>query len=208
MFIEPKLHDRFSEKQTGWIEIICGSMFSGKTEELIRRVNRATIAKQTVKILKPAIDKRYDEKDIISHNQNYVESIPIEKAEDILIYTENCQVVAIDEAQFFDNKLVEVCTELANHGFRVIVSGLDMNFEGKPFGVIPELMSVAEYVTKLHAICAKCGDVGNYSFRLVDQEEEVLLGEKNHYEARCRKCFNIGMEERKRKLEIMQKINE
>ena len=188
MFIEP--HLGLEESRTsGWIEVICGSMFSGKTEELIRRLNRALLARQHVEIFKPKIDTRYDEDNVVSHNENYIRSTAVSFANDILLLAGNCHVVGVDEAQFFDKDLVDVCCKLANAGKRVIVAGLDMDFEGNPFGVMPDLMATSEFVTKVHAICMKCGGIASYSYRLIDQREQVVLGEKGEYEARCRKCF-------------------
>ncbi|MDJ1502941.1 thymidine kinase [Xanthocytophaga agilis] len=205
MFIEPhlgKYHRDKNLRTTGWIEVICGSMFSGKTEELIRRLNRANIARQKVEIFKPAIDTRYHDIDVVSHNSNSIPSTPISTPQEIFLWTSNCEVVGIDEAQFFDDSLVEVCVTLANTGKRVIIAGLDMDFQGRPFGSMPALMAVAEFVTKVHAICAVCGSVASYSFRLNASQERVLLGETDSYEARCRRCYNEGMleQERKRKL--------
>ena len=187
MFLEPQLNPH---RQTGWIEVICGSMFSGKTEELIRRVNRALIAKQKVIIFKPARDNRYDDIKVVSHNRNEIHSLPIEVSTQILALSQDCEVVAIDEAQFFDKDLPEVCNTLANRGVRVVISGLDMDFQGKPFGVMPQLITIAEFVTKVHAICMRCGGIASYSFRLSADKEQVLLGEKDIYEPRCRHCFN------------------
>ncbi|MDX1903709.1 MAG: thymidine kinase [Thermonemataceae bacterium] len=184
MFVEPHL-----PQKTGWIEVICGSMFSGKTEELIRRLNRAKIAKQKVEIFKPAIDTRYHEADVVSHNANAIRSTPINASAEIYLYASNCEVVGIDEAQFFDNEIVEVCNKLANMGKRVIIAGLDMDYLGKPFGAMPELIAIAEYVTKVHAICMQCGGVAQYSHRLVDKNDTILLGETEKYEALCRNCF-------------------
>ncbi|GAB4340452.1 MAG: thymidine kinase [Flammeovirgaceae bacterium] len=196
MFIEPRQHQRHSQDRIGWIEVICGSMFSGKTEELIRRINRAIIAQQEVRIFKPALDVRYDSSRVVSHNKNALSSFPITHSSEILEKLGNCKVVAIDEAQFFDSELTNVCVKLANDGCRVIVSGLDMDYLGKPFGEMPNLMAVAEYVTKLHAICVQCGEVAMYSYRLALSEKQVLLGEKKEYEARCRKCFYKGIQEK------------
>jgi len=190
MFLEPQSNNTTTEQ--GWIEVVCGSMFSGKTEELIRRVNRAVIAQQEVMIFKPAIDVRYDDVKVVSHNSNEVVSTPINHTSEIMKQVGLADVVAIDEAQFMDEGLVDVCVELANEGRRVIVCGLDMDFEGKPFGVMPQLMSVAEYITKLHAICMKCGCTASYSYRLGASKEKVLLGETDVYEARCRPCFVKG----------------
>ncbi|WP_044207858.1 thymidine kinase [Flammeovirga sp. OC4] len=197
MFVEPRFQDRTENKPIiGWIEVVCGSMFSGKTEELIRRVNRATIAKQVVHIFKPAVDTRYHEENVVSHNANSIISTPVKSAEEITQYVAKNEVIAIDEAQFFDNKLVDVCVDLANAGHRIIVCGLDMDFQGKPFEPMPQLMAIAEYVTKLHAICVKCGEPALYSYRLTASEEQVLLGETDSYEARCRKCYQKGMSSR------------
>lgn len=164
-------------------------MFSGKTEELIRRLNRALIAKQRVEIFKPAIDKRYDENNVVSHNENIIRSTPVQFADDILLLAGNCDVVGIDEVQFFDAQIISVVEQLANNGIRVIVAGLDMDFEGNPFEPMPQLLAIAEYVTKVHAICMKCGDLASYSYRLSEEKSKVMLGEKESYEARCRKCF-------------------
>ncbi len=182
MFIESYLgKNKPGSGKAGCIEIICGSMFSGKTEELIRRLNRAILAKQKVEIFKPALDTRYHEFDVVSHNENAIRSTPVQFAEDILLRAGNCDVVGIDEAQFFDTQIVEVVVKLANAGKRVILAGLDMDFAGKPFEPMPQLMAVAEYVTKVHAICMKCGDLASYSFRLSDSKQKVVLGEKNAY---------------------------
>lgn len=191
MFIEPK-RGRIHEQRTGWIEVVCGSMFSGKTEELIRRLNRAKIAKQKVEIFKPAIDVRYHEVDIVSHNQTAIRSTPVYSSEEILLMTYDCEVVGIDEAQFFDAGIVDVVNKLAENGKRVIIAGLDMDSRGIPFGPMPNLMSIAEYVTKVHAICVVCGDIANYSYRKVPNQQQVMLGESDSYEARCRKCFHAG----------------
>jgi thymidine kinase len=179
----------------GWIEVICGSMFSGKTEELIRRLNRARIARQKVEIFKPEMDVRYDLEKVVSHDSNSILSTPIQSSSQILLYTNNdVNVVGIDEAQFFDEELPLVCNTLANNGIRVIVAGLDMDYLGKPFGPIPALLATAEYVTKIHAICMTCGDLANYTHRLVSNDRLVVLGEKDLYEPLCRKCY---MEEKK-----------
>lgn len=191
MFIEPK-RERIHEQRTGWLEVVCGSMFSGKTEELIRRLNRAKIAKQKVEIFKPAIDVRYHEVDIVSHDQTAIRSTPVHSSEEILLMTSDCEVVGIDEAQFFDRGIVEVVNKLAENGKRVIIAGLDMDSRGIPFGPMPALMSIAEYVTKVHAICMVCGDIANYSYRKVPNKQQVMLGESDSYEARCRKCFHAG----------------
>lgn len=192
MFIEPSLHKHDSQK-IGWIEVICGSMFSGKTEELIRRLNRARIAQQKVEIFKPKIDNRYHDENVVSHNQNSIRSTPIDFAQDILLRYDGCDVVGIDEAQFFDDEIVNVCLMLANKGIRIIVAGLDMDYKGNPFGCMPALMAVAEFVTKVHAICMQCGGIASYSYRLNASQEKVLVGERDHYEARCRICFNEGL---------------
>ncbi|PIP54269.1 MAG: thymidine kinase [Bacteroidetes bacterium CG23_combo_of_CG06-09_8_20_14_all_32_9] len=173
----------------GWIEVICGSMFSGKTEELIRRLKRAKIARQKVEIFKPKIDIRYSVDEVVSHDENTIHSTPVDTASNILLLVSNVDVVGIDEAQFFDNALVDVCNTLANSGVRVIVAGLDMDFTGKPFGPIPGLLAVAEYVTKVHAICMQCGNLAHYSFRKVASEKLVLLGETQEYEPLCRDCY-------------------
>ncbi|HAH37394.1 MAG TPA: thymidine kinase [Algoriphagus sp.] len=189
MFIEPSIGRKNNPEKKGQIEVICGSMFSGKTEELIRRLNRAKIARQKVEIFKPSIDKRYHEEDVVSHNENSIRSTPVNFAEDILLLSGNCDVVGIDEVQFFDDQIVTVAQKLANQGKRVILAGLDMDFEGLPFEPMPKLMAVAEFVTKVHAICMKCGDLAAFSLRLSDARQKVMLGEKDSYEARCRKCF-------------------
>jgi thymidine kinase len=196
MFIEPHLGRKEASSRAGWIEVICGCMFSGKTEELIRRLNRALIARQNVEIFKPVTDKRYHDQHIVSHNENTIRSTPVNFASDILLLAGDCDVVGIDEAQFFDEAIVEVCNALANNGKRVIVAGLDMDFEGKPFGSMPNLLAVAEFVTKVHAICAQTGELASYSFRLSEHNEQVLLGEKSEYEARSRRSFMEGMKNR------------
>jgi thymidine kinase len=195
MFIEPHLT---SEKR-GWIEVICGSMFSGKTEELIRRLKRAKIANLRVEIFKPAIDTRYHEQKIVSHDENAIQSTPIETSTSILLMAGEVDVIGIDEAQFFDDQLPEVCDQLALRGIRVIVAGLDMDYRARPFGQIPYLLAKADYITKLHAICVKCGNIANYSYRKKTAGGEaaggqasggqVLLGEKDLYEPRCRRCY-------------------
>jgi len=188
MFLEKDLSDK---RQRGWIEVICGSMFSGKTEELIRRLNRARIAKQRVEIFKPVIDTRYSSGDVVSHDENAIRSTPVDTASNILLLTGDVDVIGIDEAQFFDTALVEVCDKLADMGIRVIVAGLDMDFKGKPFGPIPQLLATAEFVTKVHAICMRCGSLAQYSHRLLTEDKLVMLGEKNEYEPLCRECFNL-----------------
>lgn len=174
----------------GGIEVICGSMFSGKTEELIRRINRARYARLSVTVFKPKLDVRYDENDVVSHNAVTAASTAVDKSGKILLLAGHAQVVGIDEAQFFDAGLTEVCLTLANKGIRVIIAGLDMDFKGRPFGPMPALMAIAESVTKVHAVCVKCGNPALYSYRLVPGKEKVLLGEKESYEPRCRICYN------------------
>ncbi len=183
MFIERNINTR---KKTGSLEVIAGSMFSGKTEELIRRLKRAKIAQQKVEIFKPAIDVRYSASDVVSHDENSISSTPVSNSANILLLSGNVDVIGIDEAQFFDKGLVEVAVKLANLGIRVIVAGLDMDFKGEPFGPIPELMAVADHVDKVHAICVKCGNVAQFSHRLSNKEQVVLLGEKDVYEPLCR----------------------
>lgn len=174
----------------GWIEVICGSMFSGKTEELIRRMKRAQFAKQKVEIFKPSIDTRYDEINVVSHNANSIVSTPVPSSSNILLLANDVDVVGIDEAQFFDSELVHVCNKLAENGIRVIVAGLDMDYTGKPFGPIPALLACAEYVTKVHAICMTCGNPALYSHRKTADTSLVMLGETESYEPLCRECFN------------------
>ncbi|MBK3518064.1 thymidine kinase [Carboxylicivirga marina] len=186
MFLENKAN---RESQKGWIEVIVGSMFSGKTEELLRRLKRAKIAQQRVEIFKPMVDVRYSETEVVSHDDNAIRSTPVESSGNIMLLSGNVNVVGIDEAQFFDNGLANVCHQLANQGIRVIVAGLDMDFKGKPFGPIPSLLATAEYVTKVHAICMRCGDLAQFSHRLSDEEKLVVLGEKGEYEPLCRCCF-------------------
>ena len=173
----------------GRIEVVCGSMFSGKTEELIRRMRRAKFAKQKVEIFKPSLDTRYSEEDVVSHDQTSIRSTPIDSSSSILSLTSDIEVVGIDEAQFFDNSLVEVCNQLANRGLRVIVAGLDMDYKGIPFGPIPALCAIADEVTKVHAICVKCGALAYVSHRLVNNDKLVLLGEQDEYEPLCRECY-------------------
>lgn len=179
------------KEHKGWIEVIVGSMFSGKTEELIRRLNRARIARQTVEIFKPKIDTRYSEDEVVSHNSNSIRSTPVTSSGNILLMVSDVEVVGIDEAQFFDAGLVAVCKQLADQGVRVIVAGLDMDFQGKPFGPIPALLATAEYVTKVHAICMKCGALAQYSHRTSSSQDLVVLGETDSYEPLCRECFNL-----------------
>ncbi len=188
MFLEKK---NTESTRRGWIEVICGSMFSGKTEELLRRLNRARIAKQTIEIFKPHVDVRYSETKVVSHDERAIQSTPVDSALNILLYVnDKVDVVGIDEAQFFDNTLIDVCNQLANRGIRVIVAGLDMDYLGNPFGPMPQLLSIAEYVTKVHAICIRCGSLAQYSHRIVASEKLVLLGETNEYEPLCRECYN------------------
>lgn len=184
MFIEPN----FKGERRGWIEVICGSMFSGKTEELIRRLKRVKIASLKAEIFKPAIDVRYDELKIVSHDENKINSTPIDNSQTILLLAQDVDVVGIDEAQFFDDQIAHVCETLALKGMRVIVAGLDMDYQGKPFGQMPNLLAVADYITKLHAICVVCGNIANVSYRKVNTGGQVLLGEKDVYEPRCRIC--------------------
>jgi len=188
MFLEP----HFKGQRAGWIEVICGSMFSGKTEELIRRLKRAKFARQRVEIFKPKVDTRYDEQKIVSHDANHILSTPVSHSRELLELSENVEVVGIDEAQFFDLALTEICQNLAERGTRVIVAGLDMDYRGQPFGPIPYLLSVAEYITKVHAICPHCGNLATHSYRLSERQDTVLLGEKESYEPRCRTCYNMG----------------
>src|ERR1700742_2763695 len=185
MFIEPHI----GSAKKGWIEVICGSMFSGKTEELIRRLKRAKIANLKVEIFKPSVDTRYHEQQIVSHDENATLSTPVDNSQTILLLAGEVDVVGIDEAQFFDDQLPEVCDQLALRGVRVIVAGLDMDYKGKPFGQMPFLLAKADYIIKLHAICVKCGNIANYSFRKKALAGQILLGEKNMYEPRCRHCY-------------------
>ena len=173
----------------GRIEVICGSMFSGKTEELIRRLRRAKFARQSVEIFKPAVDVRYSAVNVVSHDENSIPSTPVESAQNILLLASNVQVVGIDEAQFFDNGLIDVCNQLANSGVRVIVAGLDMDYLGKPFGPMPKLMAIADDVLKVHAVCVRCGALAQFSHRLAKTDKLVLLGETDSYEPLCRSCF-------------------
>src|SRR5215831_12293831 len=185
MFIEPNIKGG----RRGWIEVICGSMFSGKTEELIRRLKRAQIANLKVEIFKPSIDVRYDEVKIVSHDENEIHSTPIDNSQTLLLMAQDVDVVGLDEAQFFDDEIANVCDELALRGVRVIVAGLDMDYMARPFGQMPFLLAKADYITKLHAICVKCGNIANYSFRKNTANAQVLLGEKDIYEPRCRQCY-------------------
>ena len=181
----------------GRVEVICGSMFSGKTEELIRRLRRAKFAKQRVEIFKPAIDVRYSEEDVVSHDQNHIRSTPLDSSASILLLSSNIDVVGIDEAQFFDMGLVDVCNELANRGIRVIIAGLDMDFRGVPFGPMPALCAIADDVTKVHAICVKCGSLAYVSHRTIADDRRVLLGETQEYEPLCRQCYQEALQEEK-----------
>jgi thymidine kinase len=186
MFIEPNIR----KSNQGWIEVVCGSMFSGKTEELIRRLRRAKIANLRVEIFKPQIDTRYDATDVVSHNETRITSTPVANSQNILLLAQNVDVVGIDEAQFFDDEMPNVAEQLALRGIRVIVAGLDMDFSCKPFGPMPAILAKADYITKLHAICVQCGDIANYSYRKTSSEAQVLLGELDVYEPRCRMCYH------------------
>lgn len=188
MYIEPNI---LGERR-GFIEVICGSMFSGKTEELIRRLKRVRIANLKVNIFKPRVDIRYDETNIVSHDENAILSTPVENSRNILMLAKDVDVVGIDEAQFFDDQLPDVCDQLALKGIRVIVAGLDMDYSGKPFGQMPNLLAKADFITKLHAICVRCGHIANYSYRKTTQDSQIVLGERNLYEPRCRKCYYEG----------------
>ncbi|MGQ0829152.1 MAG: thymidine kinase [Bacteroidota bacterium] len=189
MFLENTIH---THKRKGCIEVICGSMFSGKTEELIRRLKRAQFAKQKVEIFKPVVDKRYDDIKVVSHDSNSIHSTPVPASANIILLANEVDVIGIDEAQFFDDGLVTVCNQLANSGVRVIVAGLDTDYLGMPFGPVPALLAIAEHVTKVHAICMRCGNIANHSHRISEDEELVVLGEKNNYEPLCRDCFYGG----------------
>ena len=186
MFLENTINHA---KQSGWMEVICGSMFSGKTEELIRRLRRAEMAGQQVEIFKPKLDNRYADEEVVSHNRNKIKSTPVETPDEILLLGSNCDVVGIDEAQFFDESIVEIANQLANNGVRVVIAGLDMDYMGRPFGPMPNLMATAEYVTKVHAICKKTGNLANYSMRTSGSDDLVQLGETDSYEAVSRKVF-------------------
>ncbi|HEX5626327.1 MAG TPA: thymidine kinase [Saprospiraceae bacterium] len=188
MFLEPA----YKSQRSGWIEVICGSMFSGKTEELIRRLKRARIANQKVEIFKPSKDTRYDQRKVISHDENALLSLPVSHSNELLRVLDETEVVGIDEAQFFDELLPVHCQELALKGKRVIVAGLDMDFRGMPFGPMPAVMAVAEYITKVHAICPHCGNLATHSYRLSEEADTIVLGEKDKYEPRCRLCFSMG----------------
>ncbi len=188
MFLEP----HFKGQRSGWIEVICGSMFSGKTEELIRRLKRAKIANQIVEVFKPVVDIRYDEASVVSHDENSLISTPIDGSQQLLNIEDHVQVIGIDEGQFFDRQLPEVCEKLALNGKRVIVAGLDMDYSGRPFGPMPQLLAVAEYITKVHAICQHCGNLATHSYRLSNEASTVVIGERDLYEARCRVCYTMG----------------
>lgn len=194
MFLENPVNHK---EQFGWIEVICGSMFSGKTEELIRRLKRAQFAKQRVEIFKPSVDTRYDVEDVVSHEGNAIRSTPVPAAANIRILADGCDVVGIDEAQFFDDEIVRVCNDLANAGVRVIVAGLDMDFKGNPFGPMPALMATAEYVTKVHAVCTRTGNLANYSFRKAQNQDIVMLGETEEYEPLSRAAYYKAMHEQR-----------
>ena len=187
MFSENKFREMH---RRGSIEVICGSMFSGKTEELIRRLKRAKIAKQRVEIFKPTVDIRYSDTEVVSHDSNSIHSTPVENSASILLLSEDVDVVGVDEAQFFDQGIVDVCNQLAKKGIRVIVAGLDMDFKGVPFGPMPHLCAIADDVSKVHAICVHCGQLANYSHRLVSNDKQVMLGEKNEYQPLCRSCYH------------------
>lgn len=189
----------FVSQQVGWIEVICGGMFSGKTEELIRRAKRAHIAGQNIVVVKPRLDTRYSEEDVVSHNENALPSLVVDTADQIVLLTGEAKVVCIDEAQFFDNQLVKVANTLANEGKRVIVAGLDMDFEGQPFEPIPQMLAVAEYITKLHAICAESGLMAQFSQRIVENEDRVFVGEADAYEPRARHCFRPPVDKKRGK---------
>ena len=190
MFLERKGNKK---NRKGWVEVVCGSMFSGKTEELIRRLRRAQYANQQVQIFKPTVDSRYHQENVVSHNKNSIQSKVVSSAKEILEFSKDIEVIGIDEAQFFDELLPDVCMELANNGIRVIVAGLDMDFKGKPFGPIPNLMAIAEFVSKVHAICLGCGDLAQFSHRKTKEDGLVLLGETQEYEPLCRKCFQNAL---------------
>jgi len=194
MFLENTVNQ---QEQFGWIEVICGSMFSGKTEELIRRLKRAKFAKQKVEIFKPQIDTRYDDMEVVSHDDNHIRSTPVPAAANIRLLADGCDVIGIDEAQFFDQEIITVCNDLANQGIRVIVAGLDMDFKGNPFGPMPYLMATAEYVTKVHAVCTRTGNLAQYSFRKSTKDELVLLGETDTYEPLSRAAFFKALKEDK-----------
>ncbi len=200
MFLENTVNQH---EQFGWIEVICGSMFSGKTEELIRRLKRAQFAKQRVEIFKPAVDQRYNDEMVVSHDSNEIRSTPVPAAANIPILADNCDVVGIDEAQFFDDEIVKVCNDLANRGVRVIVAGLDMDFKGNPFGPMPALMATAEYVTKVHAVCTRTGNLAQFSFRKAASNDLVLLGETDEYEPLSRAAYyKAHLKDKLRKMDV------
>ncbi|SED90902.1 thymidine kinase [Tenacibaculum sp. MAR_2010_89] len=199
MFLENTVNHT---EQFGWIEVICGSMFSGKTEELIRRLKRAQFAKQRVEIFKPSVDTRYDDEEVVSHNENRIRSTPVPASSNIRLLANNVDVVGIDEAQFFDDEIVAVCNDLANRGVRVIVAGLDMDFKGNPFGPMPALMATAEYVTKVHAVCTRTGNLAHYSYRKTQNEDLVLLGETQEYEPLSRAAYYRAIENSNKEKEI------
>lgn len=202
MFLENTVNQK---EQFGWIEVICGSMFSGKTEELIRRLKRAQFARQKVEIFTPSIDTRYAEDAVTSHDKNQIRSTPVPAAANIPIFADSCDVVGIDEAQFFDDEIVKVCNDLANRGVRVIVAGLDMDFKGNPFGPMPALMATAEYVTKVHAVCTRTGNLAHYSYRKAKSEALVLLGETDEYEPLSRAAFyKATMRDKVVKMEVKE----
>ncbi|WP_438961228.1 thymidine kinase [Nonlabens sp.] len=205
MFLENTVNH---EEQFGWIEVICGSMFSGKTEELIRRLKRAQFAQQKVEIFKPAIDVRYDEEMVVSHDSNEIQSTPVPAAANIPLLAADCQVVGIDEAQFFDDEIVTVCNDLANRGIRVIVAGLDMDFKGNPFGPMPALMATAEYVTKVHAVCTRTGNLAQFSYRKNKNDNVVMLGEQQEYEPLSRGAYFKAMQLHKMKTENVEKTEQ
>jgi thymidine kinase len=204
MFLENTVNQK---EQFGWIEVICGSMFSGKTEELIRRLKRAKFARQRVEIFKPALDQRYDEDKVISHDSNEIRSTPVPAAANIPILADGCDVVGIDEAQFFDDEIVKVCNDLANNGVRVIVAGLDMDYKGNPFGPMPNLMATAEYVTKVHAVCPRTGNLAHFSYRKSNSDELVLLGETDEYEPLSRAAYyKAVLREKVKKMDVKDPI--
>ncbi|TVZ55953.1 thymidine kinase [Lutibacter sp. Hel_I_33_5] len=204
MFLENTVNHT---EQFGWIEVICGSMFSGKTEELIRRLKRAQFAKQRVEIFKPSVDTRYDDEEVVSHNDNRIRSTPVPSSANIVLLANNVDVVGIDEAQFFDDEIVSVCNDLANRGIRVIVAGLDMDFKGKPFGPMPALMATAEYVTKVHAVCTHTGNLAHFSFRKAINDDLVLLGENEEYEPLSRAAYYKAMQKQQEKISISKSEN-
>ena len=197
--MEPLVFDR--SRAIGWIEVVCGSMFSGKTEELIRRLKRARIARQHVAIFKPSLDLRFSEDEVVSHDENVLSSTPVDTASQIVLLAGDADVVGVDEAQFFDIELVDVCQTLARQGKRVIVAGLDQDYLGRPFEPVPQLMAVAEYVTKLHAVCVVCGSPANHSQRLTSANDRVMIGARDTYEPRCRACFRATPQEPTRRIE-------